>query len=123
MLEIINKAFIYYDKYYEKINYIMSKIDPSKTQRIDKTSDLQRNVIIFYDKDNKELFRQSERLEIYKKYAEQLVKDGHAYYCFCKSERLEEMRAEQTTQKRPPLYDRCCLKNLSNEIKKIRILK
>ena len=47
MLEIINKAFIYYDKYYERINYIISKIDPTKTQKIVKTSDLQRNIIIF----------------------------------------------------------------------------
>ena len=31
---------------------------------------------------------QSERLEIYKKYAEQLVAEGKAYYCFCEPERL-----------------------------------
>ena len=48
------------------------------------------------DWDNKELIRQSERLDIYKKYADQLVKEGKAYYCFCTAERLEEMRAEQT---------------------------
>ena len=26
---------------------------------------------------------QSERMDLYKKYAEELVKAGHAYYCFC----------------------------------------
>jgi glutamyl-tRNA synthetase len=58
---------------------------------------------------------QSERLELYKKYAEQLVKDGKAYYCFCKPERLSEMRKTQEAQKQPPMYDQYCLKNLSQE--------
>ena len=40
-------------------------------------------------------YRQSERLPLYKKYAEELVKKGHAYYCFCTRERLEEMRKNQ----------------------------
>ncbi len=56
---------------------------------------------------------QSEKLEVYKKYAEQLVKDGHAYYCFCEPERLEEMRAEQAAEKRPPIYDRYCLNHVT----------
>ena len=38
---------------------------------------------------------QSERFELYKKYAEQLVEEGHAYYCFCSSERLDRLREEQ----------------------------
>ena len=36
---------------------------------------------------------QSERLGLYKPYAEQLVASGHAYYCFCTKERLEQLRA------------------------------
>ena len=36
---------------------------------------------------------QSERLTMYKPYAEQLVKEGKAYYCFCTKERLDELRA------------------------------
>lgn len=36
---------------------------------------------------------QSERLQMYKPYAEQLVRDGKAYYCFCSKERLDELRA------------------------------
>jgi len=35
---------------------------------------------------------QSERLSIYKEYAEKLVKSGHAYYCFCTPERLESLK-------------------------------
>jgi glutamyl-tRNA synthetase len=57
---------------------------------------------------------QSEKLETYKKFAEQLVKDGYAYYCFCEPSRLEEMRKEQQALKKPPIYDRHCL-NLSHE--------
>lgn len=58
---------------------------------------------------------QSERLEIYKKYAEQLVQEGKAYYCFCEPERLEKMRENQVTEKKAPMYDRYCLHNLSAE--------
>ncbi len=39
---------------------------------------------------------QSERLEIYSKYAEQLVKEGKAYYCFCNKERLESLHKESS---------------------------
>lgn len=37
---------------------------------------------------------QSERLSIYKEYAERLIKEGHAYYCFCTEERLESLKDE-----------------------------
>jgi len=58
---------------------------------------------------------QSERLELYKKYAEQLVKEGKAYYCFCEPERLEEMREKQQKDKKAPMYDRYCLQNMTEE--------
>lgn len=51
---------------------------------------------------------QTERLEIYQKYARELVEKGEAYYCFCSSERLEELRTEQTANHQPPRYDRAC---------------
>ena len=37
---------------------------------------------------------QSERKEIYLKYARQLIESGDAYYCFCDKERLEKIHAE-----------------------------
>lgn len=61
---------------------------------------------------------QSERLEIYKKHSEDLIKNGKTYYCFCTPERLEKMRAGQTAVKQAPMYDRCCLKLSADEIKK-----
>jgi glutamyl-tRNA synthetase len=53
-------------------------------------------------------YRQSERLDIYQKYAKELVEKGHAYYCFCSSERLEQVRNERQTAGLPPMYDRHC---------------
>jgi glutamyl-tRNA synthetase len=57
---------------------------------------------------------QSQRLEIYKKYAEQLVSDGNAYYCFCSKDRLEKLREEQEKAKKVPMYDKHC-RHLSKE--------
>ncbi len=49
---------------------------------------------------------QSERLSIYKKYADELVEKGEAYYCFATPEELEALRQELTAQKVAPRYDR-----------------
>lgn len=57
---------------------------------------------------------QSERLPIYRKYADQLLEQKNAYYCFCTAERLATMRAEQQQHKQAPKYDRHCL-GLSTE--------
>ncbi|MBP5329782.1 MAG: glutamate--tRNA ligase [Spirochaetaceae bacterium] len=51
---------------------------------------------------------QSERFDLYKKYAQELVDKGQAYYCFCDEERLERIRMIQTKNKMPPGYDREC---------------
>ncbi len=51
---------------------------------------------------------QSQRLEIYQKYAYQLLESGKAYRCFCTPERLEQLRKEQQVKKLPPGYDRHC---------------
>lgn len=51
---------------------------------------------------------QSERVELYKRYAEELVEKGAAYRCFCTSERLEKLREEQEKTKGAQGYDRHC---------------
>ncbi|HSJ57256.1 MAG TPA: glutamate--tRNA ligase [Anaerolineae bacterium] len=51
---------------------------------------------------------QSERLEIYQKYANQLVEQGHAYRCYCSPERLESLREAQREAKEDVGYDRHC---------------
>ncbi len=58
---------------------------------------------------------QSERFALYKEYAEKLVADGKAYYCYCTPERLDRVRAEQQAAKSEQQgYDRHC-RNLSSE--------
>ena len=52
---------------------------------------------------------QSERRDIYLKYAHKLVEQGDAYYCFCTKERLEEIHKNGATK-----YDKHCL-SLSKE--------
>ena len=62
-------------------------------------------------------YSQSERLEIYKKLADQLIQHQKAYYCFCTPERLADSREEQQKQKLPQAkYDKHCLHFSKNEI-------
>ena len=53
-------------------------------------------------------YRQSERMPIYQKYAQELVDRGHAYHCFCSPERLAQVRQEQQKRKEPTRYDGLC---------------
>lgn len=53
-------------------------------------------------------YRQTERLEIYKKYTDQLVAEGKAYYCFCTAEELEAERQEQMDKGETPVYSGKC---------------
>lgn len=57
---------------------------------------------------------QSQRTDMYRKYAQELVDKKAAYPCFCTAERLEEMRKKQTERKEAPMYDRTCM-NLSEQ--------
>lgn len=61
---------------------------------------------------------QSQRLELYKTYAQQLIDSGHAYRCFCTPERLAQVRAEQEKAKNVVGYDRCCRNLPQEEIEK-----
>ncbi|MCQ4924455.1 glutamate--tRNA ligase [Tissierella carlieri] len=63
---------------------------------------------------------QSERLDIYRKYVDELIEKGHAYYCFCSKERLEQVREEQKIKGLVPKYDGFC-RNISIEEAKKRI--
>lgn len=51
---------------------------------------------------------QSERTDTYLKHADELVEKGHAYYCFCAKERLDDLRKKQETAKQATMYDRKC---------------
>jgi glutamyl-tRNA synthetase len=71
--------------------------------------------VVGMDENGKEMQRgdcgsyiQSQRLDVYKKYADELVEKGHAYFCFCASERLDEIREYQQKNKMPTGYDGFC---------------
>jgi glutamyl-tRNA synthetase len=51
---------------------------------------------------------QSERIQYYTKYANQLLEKEHAYPCFCTKERLDELNRIQKMQNKPPGYDGKC---------------
>lgn len=53
-------------------------------------------------------YRQSERLSIYKKYAQQLLDNGWAYRCVCTPERLSELRLKQQALRQVTGYDGKC---------------
>lgn len=60
---------------------------------------------------------QSERKAIYKKYAEELVEKGKAYYCFCSEEELNAMRERANQRHKPFLYDGRCSRLSKEKIK------
>lgn len=63
-------------------------------------------------------YHQSKRLPLYRQHVDQLLRNGHAYYCFCTSERLDEMRKKQQQRHLPPMYDRLCADLSKDEVQK-----
>lgn len=61
---------------------------------------------------------QSERKDLYKEYALELVAKKEAYYCFCTKERLDMLRENADAQKKPFKYDKHCCALTKEEIEK-----
>ena len=53
-------------------------------------------------------FYQSKRLDIYKEYIEKLINSGHAYYCNCSSQELDDMRKKALSSGGKPKYNGTC---------------
>ncbi|HHT36303.1 MAG TPA: glutamate--tRNA ligase [Firmicutes bacterium] len=51
---------------------------------------------------------QSQRLELYREYADKLIESGRAYQCFCTPDELDQIRKEAIEKKRDPKYDGRC---------------
>ena len=51
---------------------------------------------------------QSQRMDLYRQAAQRLIESGHAYYCFCTKEELEQRRAQAQAESGDPQYDRKC---------------
>ena len=62
-------------------------------------------------------YYQSERLDIYKKYVQELIDKDKAYYCFCSPERLTKLREEQQELWLPTKYDGKCRYLSAEEVK------
>ena len=60
-------------------------------------------------------YRQSERTEIYHRFASELMKRDVAYRCYCTEEELEAKRKAAETASRPPHYDLKCWHNRRND--------
>jgi len=61
---------------------------------------------------------QSERLELYRRYARQLVDGNQAYYCFCSADRLKQLKEWQIAHKIPPRYDNHCRNFSADEVQR-----
>jgi nondiscriminating glutamyl-tRNA synthetase len=65
-------------------------------------------------------YRQSERLEIYHQHAEQLLREGKAYLCFCPADVLEQEREKALAEHRPPMRSCPCAEVDPAELQKRR---
>jgi nondiscriminating glutamyl-tRNA synthetase len=65
-------------------------------------------------------YRQSERRDSYRSVADELVRRGVAYPCFCSEEELEVKRRDAEAASRPPHYDLTCF-NLSGDERQRRL--
>lgn len=61
-------------------------------------------------------YRQSERKEIYKKYADQLIRDGYAYYAFDTADELDAIRKKAELEKKSFSYDSSSRMSLKNSL-------
>jgi len=53
-------------------------------------------------------YYQTQRFDRYKEVIQQLLDDGHAYYCNCSRDRLDKLREQQMANREKPKYDGCC---------------
>ena len=65
-------------------------------------------------------FRQTERKDIHRQYAEKLIEKGNAFYCFCTKEELDEQREQQKARGEQPHYAGPC-RNYTKEEAQARV--
>src|SRR4030043_330127 len=53
-------------------------------------------------------YRQTDRFDVYRSYADKLLKEGNAYYCYCSPEELEQRRKEALAKGKSPKYNGSC---------------
>jgi nondiscriminating glutamyl-tRNA synthetase len=65
-------------------------------------------------------YRQSERKDIYRKYLQKMIDEGHAYYCFCTKEEVEAQKSYLMSMGESPVYKGAC-RNITKEKAQERI--
>ena len=65
-------------------------------------------------------YHQMERLDIYKKYAQQLIDEGKAYYCYCTEEEIAKEREALMSENKMPIYQGHCRSLTSEQIEKYK---
>src|SRR6185437_4649929 len=53
-------------------------------------------------------YRQSDKMHVYRDYAERLIREQKAYYCFCTAEELERERQQAKAEGGQPIYSGKC---------------
>lgn len=92
-----------------KGKFILRIEDTDQKRYVEGSVESLMDVLKFFDLNWDEgPYFQSQRTELYRKYAQQLLDSGKAYHCFCTEEELAAMREEQTARKIAPKYDRRC---------------
>lgn len=88
--------------------FILRIEDTDQKRFVKESEQWMRDGLDFLGIDYDEEYRQSDRLDVYNKYTQELIAGGHAYHCFCTPERLDTLRETQRAAKRAPKYDRHC---------------
>lgn len=65
-------------------------------------------------------YRQSDKMDVYRAYAEKLIREQKAYYCFCSAEELERERQQAMAEQRQPVYSGKCRKLEAAEVERRR---
>jgi len=91
-----------------KGTFILRLEDTDRARLVEGAEDELKAVLAQFGLHHDEYFRQSDRLDLYQKTAEELINRGLAYRCNCTPERLETLRTSQQAAKQPPRYDKHC---------------
>jgi len=90
-------------------------VDRSRASLIEPILAAMKWLGLFWDE---EIVYQSNRVDVYKRFAQQILDSGYGYRCFCTPEELEEARKKDRAEKGSLRYDRRCLYLPDDEIRK-----
>ncbi|HET9182045.1 MAG TPA: glutamate--tRNA ligase family protein [Candidatus Angelobacter sp.] len=65
-------------------------------------------------------YRQSDKMNVYRAYAEKLIHEQKAYYCFCSAAELERERQQAMAEQRQPVYSGKCRRLDAAEVQRRR---